>query len=62
MNFFTYDEQFANFNDIKKEFRANCDILKNIEGLDGKRNVRLIVDASGSKTPELFDFVIPTPS
>ena len=60
--FITYDEDFANLNDVKEELRKDCVILKNIEGYDGKRNVRLILDGSGNRIPELFDFVIPTPS
>jgi len=59
--FFTEDEQFANFNDIAEEDRPNCEMLKNIEGFTGQQLVRLIVDGSGNKIPELFDFVIPKP-
>ena len=59
--FFTEDEQFANFNDIAEEDRPNCEMLKNIEGFTGQQLVRLVVDASGNKVPELFDFVIPKP-
>lgn len=60
--FNTFDEDFANLNDVKEELRKDCVILKNIEGYDGKRNVRLIEDGNGNKIPEMFDFVIPTPS
>jgi len=59
--FFTEDEQFANFNDIAEEDRPNCEMLKNIEGFTGQQLVRLVVDGSGNKIPELFDFVIPKP-
>lgn len=59
--FITYDKNFANFNDVAEEEREHCDIFKNIEGYQEGRGVRLIVDASGNKVPELFDFVIPKP-
>ena len=59
--FITYDEDFANLNDVKEEERANCDILKNIEGFKEGKGVRLIDDGNGNKIPELFDFVIPKP-
>ena len=62
LNFITYDEDFANLNDVPKEERANCDIFKNIKGYKEGEGVRLIVDGSGNKIPELFDFVIPPPS
>ena len=59
--FITYDEDFANLNDIPENERANCDILKNIEGYKAGKGIRLILDNNGNKIPELFDFVIPKP-
>ena len=53
--FFTEDEQFANFNDIAEEDRPNCEMLKNIEGFTGPQLVRLLTDASGNKTPEVYE-------
>ena len=57
--FFTEDEQFANFNDVEEEKRANCEILKNIQGFTGQQLVRLVLDSSGNKIPQLYD--IPPP-
>lgn len=59
--FITYDEDFANLNDIPENEKANCDILKNIEGYKPGKGVRLINDGNGNKIPELFNFVIPKP-
>ena len=53
--FWTQDEQFANFNDVGEEDRANCEMLKNVEGFTGIQSVRLLTDASGNKTPEVYD-------
>ena len=57
--FFTEDEQFANYNDVAEEERANCEILKNVEGFTGPQGVRLIIDGSGNKIPELYDYPPP---
>ena len=59
--FITYDEHFANLNDVAEEERANCVIFKNIDGYMEGKGVRLIDDASGNKTPELYDIVFPPP-
>ena len=59
--FITYDEDFANLNDIPENEKANCDIFKNIEGYKPGKGVRLINDGNGNKIPELFNFVIPKP-
>ena len=59
--FITYDEDFANLNDVEEDLRQHCDIFKNIEGYVEGKGVRLVLDGSGNKIPELFDFVIPTP-
>ena len=53
--FFTEDEQFANFNDVVEEDRPNCEMLKNIEGYEVGKGVRLIVDGSGNKIPEVYE-------
>ena len=60
--FITFDEDFANLNDVEEDLRQHCDIFKNIEGYVEGKGVRLVLDGSGNKIPELFDFVIPTPS
>ena len=62
LNFITFDEDFANLNDIPEEERVNCDIFKNIEGYKEGEGVRLIDDGSGNKIPQLYNIVIPTPS
>jgi hypothetical protein len=59
--FITYDEDFANLNDIPENEKANCDILKNIEGYKAGKGVRLIQDESGNKIPQLYNIVIPPP-
>lgn len=59
--FITYDEDFANLNDIPENEKANCDILKNIEGYKAGKGVRLIQDGSGNKIPQLYNIVIPKP-
>ena len=59
--FITYDEDFANLNDIPENDRANCDIFKNIEGYKEGKGVRLIQDGSGNKIPQLYNIVIPKP-
>ena len=61
MLFFTEDEQFANYNDIAEENRPNCLTLKNVNGFTGHEMVRLVVDASGNKIPQLYDRPPPTP-
>jgi hypothetical protein len=53
--FWTEQEDFANFNDVAEEERANCEILKNVEGFTGPQLVRLIIDGSGNKIPEVYD-------
>ena len=53
--FWTEQEEWANFNDIPEEDRANCEILKNVEGFTGIQLVRLIVDGSGNKIPEVYE-------
>ena len=53
--FFTEDEQFANFNDVVEEDRANCEMFKNVEGYEVGKGVRLIVDGSGNKIPEFYE-------
>ena len=55
LNFITYSEEFANFNDIAEELRGNCDIFKNIEGYVEGKGVRLVLDGSGNKIPEIYD-------
>ena len=57
--FITFDEDFANLNDVAEEERANCEILKNVEGFTGPQGVRLIIDGSGNKIPELYDYPPP---
>ena len=60
--FITYDEQFANLNDVSEEEREQCSIFKNVDGYEeGVKNVRLIDDGSGNKIPEVFDLVFPPP-
>ena len=53
--FFTEDEQFANFNDVVEEDRANCEMLKNVEGFTGIQLARLVLDGSGNKIPEVYE-------
>ena len=60
--FITFDEDFANLNDVEEDLRQHCDIFKNIEGYVEGKGVRLVLDGSGNKIPELFDFGMPTPS
>jgi len=55
--FITYDEDFLN--DIPENQKENCDIFKNIEGYKPGKGVRLIIDKSGKKIPEIFDFKPP---
>ena len=55
MVFWTEQEEWANLNDIKEEDRPNCLILKNVEGFTGTQLVRLVVDVSGNKLPEVSD-------
>ena len=55
MVFWTEQEEFANYNDIKEEDRPNCLILKNVEGYAVGKGVRLIVDGSGNKIPEVYE-------
>jgi len=60
IRFWTEDEQFANFTDVPFP-DEECDILMNIPNFDGTQGVRLIVDESGNKIPELYDYPLPTP-
>jgi len=53
--FWTEQEEWANYNDIAEENRPNCLTLKNVEGFTGIQSVRLLTDASGNKTPEVYD-------
>lgn len=53
--FWTEDEQFANFNDVGEEDRANCEMLKNVEGFTGIQSARLVLDGSGNKIPEVYE-------
>ena len=55
MVFWTEQEEFANYNDIKEEDRPNCLILKNVEGCEVGKGVRLIIDGSGNKIPEVYE-------
>ena len=57
----TYDEEFANLNDVEEDLKNQCVIFKNIEGFEIGKNVRLIDDGSGNKVPEVFDLVFPPP-
>ena len=58
--FFTEDEQFANFNDAPFP-DEECDIFKNIPNFDPRKGIRLIVDGSGNKVPEVYDYPPPIP-
>ena len=53
--FWTEQEEWANYNDIAEENRPNCLTLKNVNGFTGIQSVRLLTDASGNKTPEVYD-------
>ena len=55
MLFFTEDEQFAHYDDIEEEKRPNCEMFKNVEGYELGKGVRLIVDGSGNKIPEVYE-------
>ena len=57
----TYDEEFANLNDVPEDLKNQCVIFKNIEGFEIGKDARLVVDASGNKVPEVFDLVFPPP-
>jgi len=59
--FITYQEEFANLNDVAEEEREQCTMLKNIDGYVEGMGVRLVDDGSGNKIPELYDNVIPPP-
>jgi len=56
--FITYQEQFANLNDVAEEEREQCTMLKNIEGYEEGKGVRLVDDGSGNKIPQLYDNVM----
>ena len=59
--FITYDEQFANLNDVQEDLREQCQIFKNIEGYVEGKGVRLVLDGSGNKIPEIYDYPPPIP-
>ena len=53
--FITFDEDFANLNDVEEDLRQHCEIFKNIEDYEEGKGVRLIVDSSGNTVPEVYD-------
>jgi len=57
--FWTEQEQWANFNDVAEEDRPNCLTLKNIEGFTGTQLVRLVLDESGNKIPQVYERPLP---